>query len=651
MTAHGRETLKSLLVVDARAPAGVEASLPDAATAIAREAKVAILSFHSHGDRSFLDDQRLALLSGDLRADGIENELVLVVLDPAGGDGPAGRPAEARLIEALRAFDVVVYERVWSRELILRLREALPGRVWIACRGEHVLEAPVSDWVLDGDLRQMVPGLLHHLRGDEARPPSGSWYRQGGRFTTPGDILPWFQRDRPWAPNLRPLVVNPEALPAMRTFSVSGNRGCPYQADARENPLYAGAELPTGTGRGCAFCTTGNDYQGRPATDAAASVFEQIRYVRANAPELDHLVLKDQNPFGYLTEVMERLAAEGVAPFTLLLETRADWFLRSGGRFERALRHAGEVGVRIAPYLVGIENFSQPELDRFNKGIDAALNVRFLEALDDWAARFPQAFTLEHASFGFILYTPWTTLADLRTNLEAVKRTRLDRFRGSILLARARLYADTALYYLAKRDGLFAERFRSDEDDSSRRYGYAPSQPWRFLHPETAHFSDVAVQVAQANGLKDQVALFELLLTAFESAADYREVTAEAVLGQYRARQGPRREEKKPASEAIPVAPAELRRRFVKMIAPIPEDAPFAEGWRLGELFAGRGKLQVHLTHAAEAALVVELVSRTEGPAFARSRHYDIRHVAPDPTAAQRAALEAISAAIVRNDR
>jgi hypothetical protein len=163
-----------------------------------------------------------------------------------------------------------------------------------------------------------------------------------------------------------------------------GNAGCPFQLDARANPLYAGTQIPDQFGRGCAFCTTGNHYEAHPNDETAASVLEQIRYVRANAPELELLVLKDQNPFGYLTEVIERCEAERLSGFTLLLETRAEWFMRNAARFDRALQIAERIGVRIAPFLVGIENFSQPELDRFNKGTTAEANIEFLDTLWQW---------------------------------------------------------------------------------------------------------------------------------------------------------------------------------------------------------------------------------------------------------------------------
>jgi NAD(P)-dependent dehydrogenase (short-subunit alcohol dehydrogenase family) len=45
--------------------------------------------------------------------------------------------------------------------------------------------------------------------------------------------------------------------------------------------------------------------------------------------------------------VVEDCAAEGVGGFTLLLETRADWFMRNARRFERALEVArGNIALR-----------------------------------------------------------------------------------------------------------------------------------------------------------------------------------------------------------------------------------------------------------------------------------------------------------------
>ncbi len=464
--------------------------------------KTAFLSLHSHGDRSFLDDNGLAHLSGRLRRRGHANELLVVALD---GVDPIGTPGFAALIAALRGFDVIVYQRTWSRAIPAAIVAALPEAIVVHLRGEHALDDPPGHHVCDP---RDLGGLLDRLAG---RPLS---------LRAPDDAV--------FAPNLRPIVVNPDALPAARVFSIDGNAGCPYQADARANPLYAGVAIPDGIGRGCAFCTTGNHYQARSQAEAIDAVFAQLAYVRREAPALDRLVLRDQNPFGYLTELLARCAAEGVGDFTLLLQTRADWLLQGARRFGLALDAAARARIRVSPFLVGIESFSQPELDRFNKGVTVATNLALVAALRAWGAH--PAFDLAQASLGYILFTPWTTMADLRRAYDGIAETRLDQLRGKLLHARVRLYPDTALYYLAERDGLVLPA--AAPTALAGRYGYFPDRPWRFADDDVARFAALAAAASDATDGRDELRLFRGLLDAF-AAAPAAAVTLADVLARF----------------------------------------------------------------------------------------------------------------------
>ncbi len=571
---------------------------------------------HSHGDRSFLDDRILALISGDLRAAGIDNDLVAAVL----------REGEAlsNLARALEDYDVIVVERVWSRELVTTLRSMLQGRIFVSCDGEHALDDPPAEYVCRGDLRASVPALVKYLAADaNGALPRGVWVREDGHFREGlgrAEI-----GSRAFSPNLRPIWVGEP--PAVRTFSIEGNAGCPYRADARENPLYAGTEIPDGIGRGCAFCTTGNHSESAPAEQTVLKVLEQIRFVRAHAPELGLLVLKDQNPFGYLPELVAQCEEHGLTGFSLLLETRADWFLRNEVRFERALLAAERAQLRICPFLVGIENFSQPELDRFNKGTTAETNELFLARLRSWQGRY-RSFDLRHASFGFVLLTPWTTMEDLRTNLDAVERTAFDALRGHLLVSRARLYRDTALYYLAERDGLL-ERKHAPSADSSRRYGYYPAAPWRFLDERVGRFAALAAELTERFSGRDQVLIWRALLSALEQDAGASLDDVLKRLNRYDS----------------------VRARFARLVAPLSADRPFSDGWRFGDLVLRQDRVSLRLLHEHEDALHIEIALRNgEANAFARSGHYDIRHLEPELTDSQQRALRALAGVIVQND-
>ena len=439
---------------------------------------VAVLSLHSHRERSFLDDVALHEASGALTSAGIDNELLI---------GCVTGPSDvARLAAALGPYRTVVYERVWSTSIIEDLAALLPDRCWVRVIGEHDLIEGRANATCTA--RELVPTVAHLL--DRALPEAQPVIR----------------------PNLAPIYVAEQDRPARPSYPIKGSAGCPYSSDARANALFAGLAIPERFGRGCSFCTTGNSYEHQKPTDALAGTLDQLRHVRTAAPHIETLVLRDQNPFAYLTELIEAAEAERLGPFTLLVESRADWWLQNGKRFVRALDSARRSSIRIAPFLVGVENFSQPELDRFNKGIDAGLNVRFLHQLRAWATEYAEALDLSQGAFGFILFTPWTTVADLRENLRCIEETRLDELRGRLLLSRARLYPDTALYYLAERDGLLLDAYASHADDASARYGYLPARPWRFFDPDVARIAEVGREVLERRSHRDEVAVLRALL-------------------------------------------------------------------------------------------------------------------------------------------
>jgi len=606
--------------------------------------RIALLSFHSHSDRSFLDDRVVALVSGDLARLGHANDLFEVVLDTAAGERD---PALLELAERLRAYDAVIYERVWSAALVSTLRAALPRALFVACRGEHALEAP-ADFSCGGDLRASVPALFDALARDaeSARrappqdvvfhgpsgPIAGSAHLRGERARAP----------RPFEPNLRPIVVGPVRPP--RAFSLEGRSGCPYQADARKNPLYAGVVLPDGVGRGCAFCTTGQRFEPRAAPDVVADLVEQLRFVRSHAPERTTLVLKDQSPFDYLDALVDACAEARLGGFTLLLETRADWFVRSVERTRRAIAAARRSGIRLAPYLVGIESFSDAELARFHKGLDAAANVAFIDRLDELVAEAPDVLDLSHAAFGFVLFTPWTTLDDLHSNLLGIERTRLDRFRGAFLLSRVRLYPDTALYHLAKADGLLATEYERLEDDASARYGYFPSTPWRFRDARVAHLAGLAAALHARKAARD-LEIFRALVELAREVSDVTRITLDDVLGQLRAR----------ASSADAT-----RSKLASWFGLRSPTATFADGWKMSGIDRSVGSLRVRLAHPREPAMELR-IAPTAGaaeigdgacgiPIVAHSKHYALGHVPPTLSEGQSRAMAELTAALVRSD-
>src|SRR6185369_4706639 len=148
-------------------------------------------------------------------------------------DTPTERGAsdvETRLSEVLSAYDPIIYERVWSPELVARLRQKLPGKIFIGLRGEHLLlDSAPADVFCDGDPKQVLGALLLWLRGERADPPARVLFRRDPPDDGPAQWQQSEGADAPparavrYAPNLRPVIINPEALPTSRTFSIVGN--------------------------------------------------------------------------------------------------------------------------------------------------------------------------------------------------------------------------------------------------------------------------------------------------------------------------------------------------------------------------------------------------------------------------------------------
>lgn len=151
---------------------------------------------------------------------------------------------------------------------------------------------------------------------------------------------------------------------------------------------------------------------------------------------------------------------------------------------------------------IGLENFSAAENARLNKGIDQDQARRAARLIDSWLRDFPDAVAQENR-FGFILFTPWTTLDDLVTNLDGARALGIDpRF---FLRRRLVFLTDSPLQRLAERDGLLDprdaaslrrfERFRAS-DPGCRHFPDEQDRPWRFRDPVVGAVCEIAFRMA-----------------------------------------------------------------------------------------------------------------------------------------------------------
>lgn len=437
------------------------------------DAPLLFLTIFTKQETSYFLDMHLAYLAGALRAQGVRADLAEAY--QRRGD----EPYNADLFERVRAF---VAAGGYARVVV--------SRAWDASVLEAIASAPNRPEVLPFERFDQAPVLA-----------------------TVHDVLAA-------EPVLDVTVLNADFRPPPPWLTLFGDDSCIWRRDVRESTFLAGCPLPTDGSvslRGCSFCRIRKDAPRRAAARIWPSVERQLRRLAALRPDARDFVLIDQAPFSYVGRVVRLLGELGATGATLHLQSRVDVFLKNLGRFEDALALAGQAGVRLSPYLVGIESFSDAELERLHKGVTAADNERFLTELDRLAAAWAPALATEGWSFGFLLFTPWTTLADLDTNLAAFRRVGMTRFRGDEILTKLRLTPDLPLTHKAAADGLLQEAWPHAFLSNAARWGYEAELPWRFADLAVQRVADLVFSEYEARKPLDQYAFLELVLTFVRS--------------------------------------------------------------------------------------------------------------------------------------
>jgi hypothetical protein len=602
------------------------------------------------GGYTVLDNRPIAEMCGDLRADGFDAHLFVLALNDA--KGTVSDTSFEELVRNLKDFPVLVFDKPWTDAQFKRLRARLPDATLIARGVNHRVQNPPVHFTCEDEDRETLPHLLSYLSGKYDRGPRAVMRRLNDAWVVLDEAVMPAQKERAFAPELSPTVINPELLPSDFSYAIVGQHGCPFQENARDNPFYAGVHLPRALGVGCSFCPTALEYKADGATVNAASVLEQLIYIRQSAPEMKLLVLRDQLPFSYLPRAMQACVDAGLKDFTLLLETRADWLLQGARKFDEALQIAHAGGIELAPYLIGIENFSQVELDRLNKGISAETNIDFLDHIWAWKGQYGDTLNLSYTMFGFILFTPWTTLEDLRLNLDGVKRTRLLEFFGGILRTKLMPFPDTTIYYLVAKDGLIKGReegadkaLAGEFDDIVRPGQYLPYADWVFAESNIQKLAELAWEASKYIHVDQELQVLERLIEAFEADS---EACLEDILKDLTPPEGsepgdgPVRIGAHAAlavDERWPEPDDSLKLRAHAILGP---SELLWEGWELRDLAGDNETLCLKLAHDIEPSFIAEIGKAGSGPCFREVSDYAIRYRGASLSKGQQSFLETL---------
>jgi hypothetical protein len=312
-------------------------------------------------------------------------------------------------------------------------------------------------------------------------------------------------------PDYRAVLANPGAAKAPALVTVVSGAICGHRRSLRDNPFYSGLGPPHEDHLGCAFCETSSTVPfSPPGKSLLAITARQFRAILGpkgpRGPGKGFYDLYDIEAFRRFDEVAGMLLRLKAPPSVFFFNPRIDDVLASAKRIEAVLPALAKAGHEIRIMSMGIENFSEQENERLNKGIVTAQVDALIALTRRWGKAFPGVFRALRGGdslpdFGLILYTPWTTLADLRINLSAA----VDRgfpTTGFWLYSTLLIYPGSPLEELARREGgVLTRRLK----DSGMIYGsfqngeeVVGSLPWSFKDNRVADFFAVAVRICAA---------------------------------------------------------------------------------------------------------------------------------------------------------
>lgn len=394
-------------------------------------------------------------------------------------------------------------------DLDARAREALVTRAG-ALGATHLLLSEAPSPSLRRFLARALPGLkVGHTAARTDFYDAGWLTRWLGAGKEEAGYLPDLA-----APRYRGVAAGRDGSPPPPT-PVVGSTQCFYAADLADNPAYRGVDL-TGIARkfACSFCPGPADLKYRYRTAPIDLALAQIKGVQEEPRAVwsrKEFVVRSASLFFAMSKLLERLESERIPPVELYFSGRADEVVSRAADISKALALARRLGHVIHIFSMGAENLSAAENARLNKGLGLADIRAALARLRAWEREYPETFFFtRHGGLGFILFTPWTTLEDLRTNLDAARTLGLKED-GFLLTRRLMLFADMPVTRLAERDGLVdpAEPearalfawLQAHCDPGCRHFHAERDRPWRFRDPRTARVCALAVRLAKTDAV------------------------------------------------------------------------------------------------------------------------------------------------------
>ncbi|MDD4530427.1 MAG: hypothetical protein PHO80_02665 [Candidatus Gracilibacteria bacterium] len=260
------------------------------------------------------------------------------------------------------------------------------------------------------------------------------------------------------------------------------NEFCLYKSNIKNNKYFKNVSLPEDINTlGCSFCCDKryDNKSPEPLKKSINLMSEQIRITKSKDKNICKFAVSDQGFLYYVDEFFDSILAKNIDNLEIFIQSRVDTININKDKIEKTLKKIIGKNIKIVFYLIGFENFVQETLDIFNKGVTTKNITDCIEFLDYLENNYKNNFLASTGSHGFILFTPRTTMEDLKTNLSYFEKYKFDRFCTNLHLKKLRLSQEMSLYHKAKKDGVLVQAKKEDYIHNIK-YGYKEGLDWEF---------------------------------------------------------------------------------------------------------------------------------------------------------------------------
>lgn len=242
----------------------------------------------------------------------------------------------------------------------------------------------------------------------------------------------------------------------------------PFPKRSMEKPIHTRICSSRGCVGSCSFCDVGrtwNRWRGRTPVNIVDEIEMLNKTKGITSFDLVDSSMEDPGTLGKkrLYEIASELKKRNLE-IDWGGQIRAESFKKED---KDLLRYLYEYGLERV--FIGVESFSQHLLDVFHKRATVADNFQCIHLMRD---EMKLAIDM-----GFIMFTPYTTISDLRLNIDGLYQSNMA-WNSGCLASRLWLFYGTSIYHQIKADGLL-------EQD----YSYRNLFKYKFLEPNMKELS------------------------------------------------------------------------------------------------------------------------------------------------------------------